>query len=170
MTMRKRLSTLLLAACAAAALAVPVTADVPKDSAKDWPQFHGPARDNISKETGLLKEWPKDGPPLAWKAKGIGEGHSSVAVANGKIFTAGSEDATYVYALNESDGTQLWKTRIGDNWKNDQGGDGPRSTPTVDGDFVYMIAPVGDVVCLKVGDANLRKDVGGNPPGWGFSE
>src|SRR5690349_20527810 len=73
---------------------------------KDWPQFRGPARDNVSKETGLLKEWPKGGLALAWRAKGIGDGHASVSVANGKIFTAGLDgDAVYAFALNEKDGS-----------------------------------------------------------------
>src|SRR4051794_23752052 len=66
---------------AAASLARPSSADVPPAPAKDGPQFHGPARDNLSREKGLLQEWPKDGPPLAWTIKGIGNGYSSVAVA-----------------------------------------------------------------------------------------
>jgi outer membrane protein assembly factor BamB len=179
---KRRLAAMVFAGSMALAAAVNF-ADVPKDgSAKDWPQFHGPARDNISKETGLLKEWPQGGPPLAWKAKGIGEGHSSVSVAGGKIFTAGAEGSersggtTSVVALNEADGKIAWKSKLGENWKNDQGGFGSRATPTVDGDRVYMIGPVGDVACFNAADgkeiwhANLKNDFGGNPPGWGFSE
>ena len=54
--------------------------------AADWPQWRGPKRDDISKETGLLKEWPKDGPPLAWEVKGLGGGYSAPSVAAGRIF------------------------------------------------------------------------------------
>jgi outer membrane protein assembly factor BamB len=181
MAIGKRLAALVIAGAATLACTVSF-GDVPNDSAKDWPQFRGPARDNISKETGLLKQWPQGGPPLAWKINGIGLGHSSVSVADGKIFTAGAEGdagsngATYVFALSESDGKTLWKTKLGDNWKNDQGGFGSRGTPTVDGDRVYMIDPVGDIACLATADgkeiwhSNLKRDFGGGPPQWGYSE
>ena len=174
MAIGKQLAAMVLAGTAF--LAIPSWGDVPKD----WPQFNGPARDNISKETGLLKEWPKDGPPLAWKIKGVGDGHSSVAVANGKIFAAGREDdSTFVFALNEADGKQLWKTAAGGlaGSSEGQGGKGPRATPTVDGDRVYMISASSDLVCLAVGDGkeiwhkNLNKDFGGKMmSGWGNSE
>ena len=57
-----------------------------------WPEFHGPGRTNISPETGLLKKWPNDGPPLVWKFSHCGQGYSGVAIAEGKIFTAGDFD------------------------------------------------------------------------------
>jgi outer membrane protein assembly factor BamB len=181
MAIGKRLAAFVIAGAATLACSVSF-GDVPKDAAKDWPQFHGTAQDNISHETGLLKQWPQGGPPLAWKATGIGEGHSSVSVSNGKIFTAGAEGSagsggsTFVYALNEADGKVLWKAKLGENWKNDQGGFGSRGTPTVDGDMVYMIDPVGDVACFNTADgkeiwhSNLKRDFGGGPPQWGYSE
>jgi outer membrane protein assembly factor BamB len=108
MTFSKRLAAIAFSAFIASA-PTPVFADLPRDT-KDWPSFHGSAHDNISHETGLLKDWPQGGPPMVWKIHGIGEGHSSVSVANGKIFTAGSVgETTYVFALNESDGQQAWK-------------------------------------------------------------
>src|SRR5438874_7258964 len=71
------------------------------ESGTDWPQWRGPRRDNVSTETGLLKQWPKEGPPLVWKAKGIGAGYSSVAVAGGRIYTMGDgDDSSYVHALD----------------------------------------------------------------------
>jgi outer membrane protein assembly factor BamB len=149
------------------------------DVAKDWPQFRGAARDNVSRETGLLKEWPKGGPPLAWKATGIGDGHSSVSVANGRIFTTGREgDAVYAFALNEADGKPVWKAKVGALGSNNegQGGKGPRSTPTVDGDMVYVEGPVGEVVALSASDgkeawrASVTKDFAGKLPLWGFSD
>ena len=52
-----------------------------------WPQFHGPNRDNISTEKGLLKRWPVNGPPLLWTSRGLGHGYSSISIANGMIYT-----------------------------------------------------------------------------------
>lgn len=175
MAIGKRLAVMVLAG-AAAVICSPVRADV----AKDWPTFNGPAHDNISKETGLLKEWPQGGPSLAWKGTGIGDGHSSVVVSNGKIFTAGREgDDCVVFALRESDGTHLWKTPAGGLGKSPegQGGKGPRATPTVDGDMLYMISAASDVYCLTAADGkvvwhkNLNREFGGRMmSGWGNSE
>src|SRR5258706_531479 len=103
-----------------------------KAGARAWRRFGGRARDKISKETGLLKEWPKEGPPLAWKVKGVGDAHSSVAVANGKIYTAGKEgDSVMLFALNEADGKQGWEAEVGGRGKSNegQGGMGPRGRP-----------------------------------------
>src|SRR6266513_5579878 len=55
----------------------------------DWPQWQGPDRTARSKETGLLKEWPKGGPPLAWKANGLGAGFSSVSITGKFVYTMG---------------------------------------------------------------------------------
>jgi outer membrane protein assembly factor BamB len=149
------------------------------DAPRDWPQFRGPARDNVSRETGLLKEWSKGGPALLWKGPGVGDGHASVSVSNGKIFTSGMVgDAVYAFALNESDGKQAWRAKVGGLGGNNdsQGGKGSRSTPTVDGDRVYVLGPVGDLVCLAVADGaeqwrtNLRKEYGGGVPSWGYSD
>ena len=80
----------------------------------DWPQWQGPDRNGISKERGLLKEWPQEGPSLAWKASGIGEGMGGIAVSGGRIYTTGDSDGTaWLYALNESDGQVAWKAKIG---------------------------------------------------------
>ncbi len=174
MAMAKRLAAMVLAG---AGLFVSSSLG---DVAKDWPQFQGPARDNVSKETGLLKDWPAGGPPLAWKIKGVGDGHSSVAVADGKIFTAGKvDDFVYLFALSEKDGQQIWKAEAGGLGSSNegQGGKGPRSTPTVDGDRVYLEGPSGDLSCFAISDGkqlwrkNLKKDFGGKlMSGWGYSE
>src|SRR5436190_928729 len=120
--------------------------------AADWPQWHGPARDNISQENGLLKEWPKGGPPLAWKIKTVGKGYSSVAIADGKIFTAGDQgDDSFVYALSVTDGSPIWKSKLGVSGGGG-GYPGPRATPTVDGDTVYMISQYADVVAYNAAD------------------
>src|SRR6266404_4576737 len=80
----------------------------------DWPQFRGPNRDDLSSDKGLLKEWPKDGPPQVWKATGIGSGFSSVAVAGDKVFTMGNKDGScHVYAIDRETGKNLWSTKVG---------------------------------------------------------
>ena len=160
-------------------------ADVPAAAANtnvrpttgEWPQWRGPNRDNISSETGLLKQWPAAGPPLAWKATDMGEGFSGVSVADGHIYTLGySSGSTYIIALDMA-GKHLWKTKIG---SGDVGGGsrpGPRATPTVDGDRVYAMDEVGNLACLKTADGkevwhlNMRRDLGGEVmSGWGFAE
>src|SRR5687767_11354441 len=120
--------------------------------AADWPQWQGPDRNAVSKETGLLKEWPTEGPPLAWKASGIGRGMGGIAVSKGQIYTTGDDgDVTaWLYALNESDGKPIWKAEIG------RGGNpgnmfkpfGPRATPTIDGGQIYILSQQGDLVCF----------------------
>jgi outer membrane protein assembly factor BamB len=113
----------------------------------DWPQWRGLERNGRSAETALLQEWPEGGPPLAWKASGLGGGYSSVAVAGERIFTMGDlGDGQYVLALSRADGRQLWKTRVGETHEDQYLG--PRSTPTVDGDRIYAMSTGGDVVCL----------------------
>ncbi len=122
--------------------------------ANDWPQWQGPDRTAVSKETGLLKEWPKDGPPLAWKVKNLGGGYSAPSVAAGRIFgmcNRGNDEV--VWALDEADGKELWATRLGaavQAQRMPQAKEGPGCTPTVDGDFAYALGMGGDLVCLQV--------------------
>jgi len=145
-------------------------------AATDWPEFHGPKRDNISADTGLLKEW-KQAPQLAWQIKTVGAGYSSVSVAKGRIYTAGDDgDSSYVFAINVVDGSQLWKAKLG-RPGGGSGYAGPRATPTVDGDTIYMISQFGDVVAYRAADGNelwrknLNSDLGGKmASGWGNSE
>src|SRR5215468_9438867 len=104
-------------------------------TAADWPQWRGPRRDGISTETGLLKQWPASGPPLVWKAKGLGAGYSSVAVVGEYIYTIGDgSDASFVHALNRQDGKPQWAAKLGKGGEI-EGYAGPRSTPSVDGDY-----------------------------------
>jgi outer membrane protein assembly factor BamB len=146
--------------------------------ADDWPQWQGPDRTAVSKEKGLLKEWPKDGPPLAWKANGIGEGMGGVAVSKGKIYTTGDSDGSaWLFALNESDGKQAWKAKIGRAGKygNVYRPSGPRATATIDGDNIYILSQHGDLMCFttegkEVWRTEYVKDLGGINPVWGFSE
>jgi outer membrane protein assembly factor BamB len=144
--------------------------------AEDWPQWRGPGRDAVSRETGLLQEWGAAGPPLAWKAAGLGEGLSSVAIANGRIFTMGDRDgAQHVIALSASDGKTLWSARVGPPWADEYGG--PRGTPSVDGELLYALGTEGDLVCLETASGkerwrkNLVRDFGGFMMSqWKFAE
>jgi len=140
----------------------------------DWPQWRGPERTDISPETGLLKEWPAEGPKLAWKATGLGAGFSTVSVVGNRIFTAGDiGDASYIIALNRADGSLLWKAKLG---KTGGGPAGPRGTPTVDGDLVYELAQHGELVCVEAATGkevwrkDLKKDFGGANGGWLYAE
>lgn len=145
----------------------------------DWPQWQGPDRTAHSKESGLLKEWPKDGPPLAWKVKGLGGGDSTPSVAAGRIHGMshrGSDEV--VWALSEKDGKEIWAVRIAPahstSWP--QSKEGPSCTPTVDGDRLYVMGLAGNVACLQVADGkliwqrNLRTDFGGRSPMWSYRE
>ena len=146
--------------------------------ASDWPQWRGPNRDGISTETTLLSQWPKEGPPLAWKSPGLGNGYSSVAVLGGRIFTIGDQrGSSFVVAINETNGSQAWISKLGKPGAPGWGGfTGPRSTPTVEGNLVYALGQWGELVCLDAatGAERWRKDYhqdfGGSRPEWGFAE
>lgn len=146
--------------------------------AADWPQWRGPERDGISRETGLLQEWPADGPKLRWKATDIGTGYSSPAITGGRVYvqtTRGNDE--FLLVLDESKGTKILEKPIGKVGKNTGPQyPGTRSTPTVDGDRVYCVASDGELSCLDAtsGDVkwqkHLRTDFDGKPGAWAFSE
>ena len=142
--------------------------------AADWPQWLGPNRNGSSPETGLLTKWPKDGPKVVWKVDG-GEGYSSVAVANGRAITLIQRDGKeWVIALDAVKGTKLWETPIGPFYKNAYG-NGPRSTPTIDGNLVYAQSVSGPLVCLKADKGNvlwnhdILKEFAAKNLTWGLS-
>jgi len=116
----------------------------------NWPQWRGPNRDGISTETGLLKQWPENGPPLAWKASGAGFGYSSFAVVNGRLYTMGLRgDREYIIAFDVTNGKEVWATPHGGAFRNDRG-DGPRGTPTIEGNRLYALGGDGDLSALDV--------------------
>jgi outer membrane protein assembly factor BamB len=143
----------------------------------DWPQWRGANRDGISKETGLLASWPSDGPPVVWKTSGLGQGYSSLAIAGGRIFTQGQNGKQeFIAAFDVKTGKKLWETPSSSaGYRNDRG-DGPRGTPTVDGDRLYAMTGDGVLVCLETATGktawwhNVAKEYGGSIPNWGFSE
>ena len=153
-----------------------------------WPLFHGPNRDNVSPETGLLKSWAEGGPPLLWKVRTIGStespGYASVTVAEGRVFTAGNvktgesdQDAhSYVFALNENTGEELWRYRNGPAWTDRGHFPGERSTPTIDGERVYAYSALGRIACLEAATGkeiwakDLRAEYAATLPTWAFAE
>lgn len=142
----------------------------------EWPGFRGPNRDNRSTETGLLKTWGSSGPELAWTAQGLGEGYASVSIAGGKVFTMGNRgNNEMIIALSLEDGRELWATPNGNAFREGQG-NGPRGTPTVDGNFVYALGANGDLSCVNAADGRVRwrKNIlqayGGSNITWGISE
>jgi outer membrane protein assembly factor BamB len=150
--------------------------EVAAQSGGDWPQWRGPNRDGISKETGLLTQWPAEGPPLVWKATGAGTGYSSLAISGGRIFTMGvRQGRENVIAFDVNTGKEVWATPHGGVFKNDRG-DGPRGTPTVDGNRLFALGGNGDLSCMETGTGrivwtmNILQKFGGSNPRWGISE
>ena len=142
----------------------------------EWPQWRGANRDGISKETGLLKQWPEAGPPLAWKASGAGSGYSSFSISKGRLYTMGSRgDREFVIAFDVASGKEVWATPHGKTFDNDRGG-GPRGTPTIDADRIYALGGSGDLSSLDartgkiVWTQNVLSKFGGSNIRWGISE
>jgi outer membrane protein assembly factor BamB len=144
----------------------------------DWPQFRGPNRDDLSPDTGLVQQLPTNGPPLVWKATGLGAGYSSPSIVGYRIYTIGENSvASLVIALNAADGKQVWTAKLG---KTGAPGmpefEGPRSTPTVSGDLLVAVGQWGDLVCLEASTGkelwrkDYTKDFGGKRPSWGYAE
>jgi outer membrane protein assembly factor BamB len=142
----------------------------------DWPQWRGPQRNGLSTETGLLQTWPASGPTKLWSISNLGQGYGSVSVKGDRLFVQGSTaTASVLFCLNRSDGKVIWQSSLGP--KVDEGrGNGPRGTPTVDLDRVYVLTENGDLACLQVRDGspvwrrNILKEFGGSNPNWLISE
>ena len=142
----------------------------------EWFQWRGPNRDGISAETGLLQDWPKSGPPQVWRIAGVGNGYSSFSTSAGRVYTLGARSGNeYVFAIDRATGKTVWETLNGRRYENDRG-DGPRSTPTVEGDRLYVLGGSGDLTCLesatgkKIWSINIVQKFGGVNPYWGYSE
>ncbi|MEP7340462.1 MAG: PQQ-binding-like beta-propeller repeat protein [Acidobacteriota bacterium] len=163
------------------ALAVTVltalTTGAPAPSAPgDWPQWRGANRDGISKETGFIKQWPAAGPTATWSISDIGEGYGSLAIKGDRIYVQGTRgEASVVYCLNRADGKQVWSAALGPK-VNEGRGNGPRSTPTLDGDQMFVLTENGDLACLRLRDGsavwkkNILKEFSGGNPHWLISE
>jgi outer membrane protein assembly factor BamB len=144
----------------------------------DWPQWRGPNRDGVSRETGLLDEWPDDGPTELW-SKPTGKGYSGVVVARGRVFTMvqdGEDEA--VVCWDAQTGQERWRFKYPAHLRHAYG-DGPRSTPAIDGEHIYTVGGSGIMHCLKAftenpaGERVWRKDLmdefTAKPPEWGVA-
>ncbi|MBM3794389.1 MAG: polyvinylalcohol dehydrogenase [Acidobacteria bacterium] len=151
--------------------------------AADWPQWLGPARDGHASrtETGLLNEWPKDGPRMLWRIERLGDGYGAPAVVGGRLYVISNQgmDEENLSALSVEDGKALWRMKLGPVGNPDQAPAYPaaRSTPSIDGNLVYAFSSNGDLVCAEIasGKVRWRKSVrdgefGGVPGKWAYSE
>jgi outer membrane protein assembly factor BamB len=159
--------------CAFALLTITAGKTAPE---AEWPQWRGPLRNGLSSETGLLKQWPEKGPAVVWSITNLGEGYGSLAIRADRIYvqgTKGSESA--VFALNRADGKTIWSVSLGPK-VDESRGNGPRATPTLDGDRLYVLSENGDLACLRERDGsrvwskNILKEYGGSNPRWMISE
>jgi outer membrane protein assembly factor BamB len=142
----------------------------------DWPQWRGANRDDISPDATTAKEWPKDGPKQLWLFKDAGLGYAGFSIVGKQLFTMGARNgAEHVICLDITGGRELWATPIGPVYDNNWG-NGPRSTPTIDGDRAYALSGTGLLACLGTKDGkvawrvDLPKDLGGQLQNWGYTE
>jgi outer membrane protein assembly factor BamB len=141
----------------------------------DWPQWRGPKRDGVSTETGLMKSWPDGGPPQAWLFEDCGVGYSGPSIVGDRLYIMGARnDEEQLIAIDVETGKELWMAPIGEMLENNWG-NGPRGTPTVDGDFVYALGAQGNLICARADNGSLiwnkkMQDLGGKIPTWGYSE
>ncbi len=144
--------------------------------AEDWPQWRGIERDGTSAETDLLEKWPDEGPKLVWLYKKAGPGYSGPAVVGNRVYLLiARKKKTQLVAINAETGEDVWTAEMGEIYRNNWG-DGPRGTPTVDGDRIYALGGEGELVCARTQDGDVMwrvsmvDDLGGKIPVWGYSE
>jgi outer membrane protein assembly factor BamB len=178
--LNSRLLTTIAALCVCFA-AVPLSGSVgAAAAASDWTQWRGPERDGTSQERGLLRQWPSGGPKLLWQLNDIGDGYSTPAVVGSRIYLMSNRgmENEFVQALSTQDGKPVWTTRVGNVGNPNQNPPyaKARSTPTVEGDFVYALGSDGDLVCLEAKSGkirwqkSLRTEFGGQPGEWAYAE
>jgi outer membrane protein assembly factor BamB len=143
-------------------------------SAAEWPQFHGPNRDNKSSDKGLLKTWPEGGPSRIWEAAGIGEGYSTVSIVGKRIYTTGAINGDCVITALDMDGKKVWTRKNGKVWRKSY--PGTRSTPTITDGLLYHLSGIGNFICLKadsgevVWTVNILEKFDGRNITWGLAE
>ena len=152
--------------------------------AADWPTFRGADRTGVAPDTDLLETWPATGPRLVWETAGAGRGYASLAIAGNRIYTLGDGLSTandkdeYLSCFDRETGKQLWTTKTGQPWaEGPESWQSSRSTPTVDGDTVYVLTPQGQLVACATayGKERFRVDLkaqfgGKKGDSWGYSE
>ena len=149
-------------------------------SANDWPEFRGEGRDGVWRETGILERFPEEGLEIRWRTP-LHHGYSGPAVADGRVFVVdfergrGLEGVERLVALDENTGEILWTTSWEANYAGVSWDEGPRATPTVDGDRVYAVGASGIMTAARVEDGEVlwrtrfQEDWGAEIPQWGFA-
>lgn len=143
--------------------------------AEDWPQWRGPTRDGISRETNLLNKWPEEGPTLLWSVgEDLGQGYSSPSIADGKVFVTGMIEKKGVLFAFDLEGALIWKRNYGPEWS--KSWPGTRSTPTIEDGKVFVHSGTGVVHCFEAGSGkrlwsrDVAEDFEGIPTRWGWAE
>lgn len=137
-------------------------------------EWRGIGRTGVYNETGLLKEWPKDGPPLLWSVSNLPVGNSSVAIAHNMIFTTGLEGEMDAIVAMDMKGNIVWQKPFGRAWT--QSYPESRATPTIYGDYLYISSGKGDLACFKavsgdlVWERKISEEYGGTYGRWGLAE
>lgn len=177
-TVKLRLITIVAVLCLCSSVFIPTPARMASNP--DWPQWRGAERNGVSQDSGLLKQWPTEGPKLLWQVNDIGDGYSTPAVVGNRIYVMSNRglDNEFVQALSTKDGKPVWTTRVGNVGNPNQNPPyaKARSTPTVDGKFIYVLGSDGDLACLETKSGkirwqkNVRKEFDGQPGEWAYAE
>ena len=150
-------------------ICLPIMAQAQKNS-----QWRGENRDGIYNETGLLKVWPTDGPQLLWTFEGLGEGYTSVAIANEKIYLTGMHDDVLTLYVFDMNGKLFKEKKIGKEWNTNY--NGTRSTVCVDNGKLYIFSALGTLFCLdeitlnEIWKKDLIAEFGGRNIRFGMTE
>lgn len=177
--MKTRLLIIIAAHCLCFSAVFATRSANPGLATADWPQWRGPARDGLSPEKNLLQQWPQEGPKLLWQENDIGDGYSTPAVVGPRLYLMSNRgyENEFVQALSTENGKLVWTTRVGNVGNaNDFLYSKSRSTPTVDGDYLYALGSDGDLACLETKSGkllwqkNLKKEFGGQPGIWAYAE
>lgn len=142
--------------------------------AQNAAQWRGENRDGIYNETGLLKEWPANGPKLLWHFDNLGSGHGSAAIAYDKVYTSGTAEENGFVIAFDTKGKQIWRTEYGKEWLDSW--DGVRTTPLINDGKVYILSGYGLVSCLDAENGSILWQVDymekydGRNIKWGVTE
>jgi len=141
---------------------------------QDNSYWRGPERNGVYPETGLLEEWPENGPELLWHFDGLGPGHGSVACANSLIYVGGVENEDGFVIAFDYDGNIVWKNEYGKEWMESY--DGIRTTPTIVGDKLYILSGYGMLSCMNsltgefIWQVGVLEKYAGENLKWGITE